>query len=201
MPSIDSEYVALCRQLAQIQQRCSGLVSEQAAQLIALRAEVVRLRGQVIVRDTQLAQVRDELAQWQAGHPGLPRRKAMGLQIQHLVARIASLTRECMRWQQAAQRPSAAASSVAARTEQVEALAAQPLTAASLAQADWVICQTGCISHDDYWRVQDHCRRTGKPCLLVEPAEAAASGVPSAAREPIVLLRMARGAEHEDGTV
>ncbi len=38
----------------------------------------------------------------------------------------------------------------------------------SLAAADLVICQTGCISHDAYWRVKDHCKRTGKPCVFVE---------------------------------
>ncbi|MGJ7487648.1 DUF2325 domain-containing protein [Variovorax sp. LT2P21] len=37
----------------------------------------------------------------------------------------------------------------------------------SLRAADLVICQTGCLSHDAYWRVQDHCRRTGKPCVMV----------------------------------
>ena len=39
---------------------------------------------------------------------------------------------------------------------------------ASLTAADLVICQAGCLSHGAYWRVQDHCRRTGKPCVLVE---------------------------------
>jgi hypothetical protein len=39
---------------------------------------------------------------------------------------------------------------------------------ASLAAADLVICQVGCVSHDAYWRVQDHCRRTGKQCVLVD---------------------------------
>ncbi|MDT7838107.1 DUF2325 domain-containing protein [Aquabacterium sp. OR-4] len=39
---------------------------------------------------------------------------------------------------------------------------------AHLAAADLVICQTGCISHDAYWRVKSHCKRTGKPCLFVE---------------------------------
>lgn len=38
----------------------------------------------------------------------------------------------------------------------------------SLAAADLVICQTGCISHDAYWRVKDHCKRTGKRCVFVE---------------------------------
>ena len=45
---------------------------------------------------------------------------------------------------------------------------------ASLAAADLVICQTGCISHDAYWRVKDHCKRTGKRCLFVDnPSRAA----------------------------
>ncbi|HEY0817954.1 MAG TPA: DUF2325 domain-containing protein [Rhizobacter sp.] len=39
---------------------------------------------------------------------------------------------------------------------------------ATLAAADLVICQTGCISHDAYWRVKDHCKRTGKRCVFVE---------------------------------
>ncbi len=35
-----------------------------------------------------------------------------------------------------------------------------------IAAADRVICQTGCVSHGDYWRAQDQCRRTGKVCVL-----------------------------------
>ncbi|RBA24742.1 DUF2325 domain-containing protein [Herminiimonas fonticola] len=42
---------------------------------------------------------------------------------------------------------------------------------ASLKMADMVICQTGCVSHDAYWRVQDHCKRTGKKCVLVEQTQ------------------------------
>ena len=38
----------------------------------------------------------------------------------------------------------------------------------SMAAADMVICQTGCISHNAYWRVKDYCKRTGKRCLFVE---------------------------------
>ena len=37
-----------------------------------------------------------------------------------------------------------------------------------LAAADLVICQTGCISHDAYWRVKDHCKRHNKRCVFVE---------------------------------
>jgi hypothetical protein len=39
---------------------------------------------------------------------------------------------------------------------------------ATLESADLVICQTGCISHDAYWRVKEHCKRTGKRCVFVE---------------------------------
>ncbi|HYD60851.1 MAG TPA: DUF2325 domain-containing protein [Noviherbaspirillum sp.] len=43
---------------------------------------------------------------------------------------------------------------------------------ASLAAADLVICQTGCISHDAYWRVKDHCKRSGKRCVFVDKPSA-----------------------------
>jgi hypothetical protein len=38
----------------------------------------------------------------------------------------------------------------------------------SLAAADLVICQTGCISHSAYWRVKDFCKRTGKRCVFID---------------------------------
>ncbi|WP_341675919.1 DUF2325 domain-containing protein [Niveibacterium sp. SC-1] len=43
---------------------------------------------------------------------------------------------------------------------------------ASLAAADLVICQTGCVSHGAYWRVKDHCKRTGKRCIFVDKPSA-----------------------------
>lgn len=39
---------------------------------------------------------------------------------------------------------------------------------AVLGAADLVICQTGCISHNAYWRVKDFCKRHGKQCVFVE---------------------------------
>ncbi len=44
---------------------------------------------------------------------------------------------------------------------------------AMVAAADLVICQTGCISHNAYWRVKDHCKRTGKRCVFVESPSSA----------------------------
>lgn len=45
---------------------------------------------------------------------------------------------------------------------------------ATLAAADLVICQTGCVSHNAYWRVKDHCKRSGKRCVFVETPSRAA---------------------------
>ena len=39
---------------------------------------------------------------------------------------------------------------------------------ASVNAADLVICQTGCVSHNAYWRVKDYCKRTGKRCIFVD---------------------------------
>ena len=79
MVSLPQEFLALCRQLGDAQQRCSAAMQAQAQQIEALTAEVVRLRGAVIVRDTRLALARDELEQLRAASPGLPRRQAMAL--------------------------------------------------------------------------------------------------------------------------
>ncbi len=45
---------------------------------------------------------------------------------------------------------------------------------ATLAAADLVICQSGCISHNAYWRVKDYCKRTGTRCVFVETPSRAA---------------------------
>ncbi|MHB1121345.1 MAG: DUF2325 domain-containing protein [Ramlibacter sp.] len=55
----------------------------------------------------------------------------------------------------------------------------------TLSAADLVICQTGCISHNAYWRVKDHCKRTGKRCIFVEN--------PSSAGLKRALLALAPG--------
>lgn len=228
MVSLPQEFLALCRQLGDAQQRCSTAMQAQARQIEALTAEVVRLRGAVIVRDTHLALARDELEQLRAASPGLPRRQAMARHIGLLAERITTLSRECLRWRQAAAGQGIAANAQrqgdgaalratapSAQMPQAQLLPPMPLEHyvsdhspqraqagegdasggagldASLAAADLVICQTGCISHDDYWRVQDHCRRTGKPCILVDQPLAVREAQALAALQPMVVLRMA----------
>lgn len=48
------------------------------------------------------------------------------------------------------------------------------LLESSLAAADLVVCQAGCISHNAYWRVKEHCKRTGKRCVFLERPSVAA---------------------------
>lgn len=64
--------------------------------------------------------------------------------------------------------------------------------ASVLAAADLVICQVGCISHGAYWRVKDHCKRTGKPCVFVD--NPSASGL---ARGLTALVTSRSGASAE----
>jgi hypothetical protein len=102
--SIEVEHRILIRQYAQVQQRCSALATAQGLEVLRLQACVMRLRAELMIRETVLAFERED------------------------------------------------------RVEDDAVLRA----------ADLVICQTGCVSHDAYWRVQDHCKRTGKKCVLVD---------------------------------
>lgn len=102
--SVENEHRILVRQYGQVQLRCSELAAAQAQEVARLQACVMRLRADVMIRETSLAFEREERAELDA----------------------------------------------------------------VLTAADLVICQTGCVSHDAYWRVQDHCKRTGKRCVLVD---------------------------------
>ena len=159
-----------------------------AAQVDALSAEVMRLRAAVVIRDTRLAWARQELEQLRAEQPGLQRRRSMARHITMLAERITALSRECLRWKLAAaapQRPLAPAPI----SQMQEEVATDAALSVSLAAADWVICQTGCISHDQYWRVQDHCRRTGTACILVDQSLAARQMQPLPTVQPVVVLQ------------
>jgi hypothetical protein len=177
------EHAVLLRAYARAQERCSRLLAEQAARIERLEAQVVRLRGALVARDSAIALVREELSARAAAGGALPKR-LHGLLAP--VRRRAPLSLP----------PSADLREKAVlcvgRTEETEApsLARQLVEIAGgrylhhggddadahaleagLRAADLVICQTGCVSHGAYWRVQDHCRRTGKPCVLVGDAQ------------------------------
>jgi uncharacterized small protein (DUF1192 family) len=156
---LPGEHCTLLREYARAQERCTALLREQAQRIAALDAEVMRLRAAVAGRDSLLAWAREDRAALEREIPGLARRVDLGRRVAALQARIGDLLRE--------------------RAPRHAGPAAVPATGrapdhleASLGAADLVICQTGCLSHGDYWRAQDHCKRTGKACVLVAQPEA-----------------------------
>lgn len=148
IPELIGEHHALMRHYGQTQTRCDALVRAQAAEIARLQGEAMRLRAAVIVRDTALAWERAQRSQ-------------------AVLTCMQNLARERLQWQWQQLRAAADAEMASAPDEQLAA------DAASAAAADLVICQTGCLSHGDYWRVQDQCRRTGQTCVLVEQSAAA----------------------------
>ena len=155
------EHVTLLRAHADAQARCSALLQAQAARIAAMEAQLIRARAAAMRVTTALAWEREDRAALDAALPGLGRRVALGRQVAALQTRVHELMRTLQRRQLAGQtgkpgRPGHAPAGLAADLE------------ASLQAADLVICQTGCMSHGDYWRVQDHCKRTGKLCMLVD---------------------------------
>lgn len=215
--TLQREHAALLAAYGQAQSHCSQLLSAQAARILHLEAEAMRLRAAVIQRDTALAWAREDHCALEGSIPGLPKRVALARRVTQLMERIQCLMRERLAWQDRASQararpvervaevasPRPAFAAVALREKSVlcvgEDAMALMLTRkvvelaggrylghsgdgdgdadgatleASLVAADLVICQTGCVSHGAYWRVKDHCTRTGKQCVLVDKPEA-----------------------------
>ena len=194
------EHSMLLAQYGSVQARCSRIVAEQARDIHVLQAEVMRLRAAVIVRESALAFEREDRARLEASIPGLPKRVLLAKRVELLLSRIQDLMRERLRWQvRTSSLPARPvfrdkavlcvgqdASGATLARQVVERAGGQFLRhdgmdqdhenhaalEASLVAADLVICQTGCVSHNAYWRVQDHCKRTGKPCVLVDQPQA-----------------------------
>lgn len=158
------DHCALLREYARAQARCTALLQAQARQIAALDAEVVRLRAAVVARDSQLAWEREDRAALERDMPGLEKRAALARRVRALQARIEELLREDLLREDLLRRRARRHAPVPVRdAERLED---------RLSGADLVICQTGCLSHGDYWRVQDHCKRTGTACVLVERPDA-----------------------------
>lgn len=160
MNNMMREHKALLKQYGRVQTRCTELVARQAAEIGRLQGELVRLRGELLVRETALAYLREDMAALREGIPGLPSRVTLAQRVESLTRRVQDLMRERLRRQAAMPAPTDANANV---------------NAASLlgaAAADAVLCRTACTSHDDYWREQDQCRRTGEQCVLAEQPQA-----------------------------
>ena len=131
------EHLALLLAHGRAQLRCSTHLRAQAQAIERLQALVMRLRGKLMERESQLAWL-DDLARLESAAPA----------------------------------PGPVSITVLAQDSE------QSLRR-SFEEADLVICQTGCLSHDNYWRVHDHCRRTGRICLLVERPDALRALLPA----------------------
>jgi hypothetical protein len=146
------EHRVLLMQYGQVQVRCSELVRAQAGEIERLQAQCMRLRADVIIRDTALAW--RELAAGAATRADLREKSVLCIGQDGSSAGVAQQVVEM-------------AGGHFLRHDGVDGEDGAALEA-SLSAADLVICQTGCVSHGAYWRVQDHCKRTGKQCVLVE---------------------------------
>lgn len=158
MDNMMREHKVLLKQYGRVQTRCTELVARQAAEIARLQGELVRLRGELLVRETALIYQREDMAALREGIPGLPSRVTLAQRVESLTRRVQDLMRERLRRQVAVPVP------VNANVNTASLLGA--------AAADAVICRTGCVSHDDYWREQDQCRRTGEQCVLAEQPQA-----------------------------
>jgi hypothetical protein len=230
MEELADENAVLGRELAQAQSRSTRLLAERARDLEQSQAECLRLRGELMARDTLAAGLRDEMQQLEESIPGLRHRHEQARQLQAQQERIHQLERALLASRQQEEREQRRADDLQAalsQMEQQQARLAQRLEAtpateaslpsldersvlcvggrpavvpiyrqliertggrflhhdggeedavakldASLAAADLVICQTGCISHDAYWRVKDHCKRHNKQCVFVDKPSA-----------------------------
>lgn len=180
------EHQVLLRGYGQAQLRSSELLCLQAQEIERLQRLVIRQRAALMAKETQLLWAREEREALEKAIPGLSRRVTLARRVESLLVRVQDLLRERARWQRQSAAPLAQPAVPAAGAHAREPEQDAEAFEASLREADLVICQTGCLSHGEYWRVQDHCQRTGKTCVLVEQPDA------------LRIVRIHRGAEGGD---
>lgn len=211
----------LGRELGKAQERCTRVVAEKSAEIEHLHTQLLRQRAVIVRQESQLAFLRQDMAQLKAQLPDYETstklQKKIELLTQHQQALQAqnaqlrqTLTQAQRQMRQHAMEslhpaPAGAApcpaphttatlqlkekkilcvggrqTSVASYREVIEQAGGHfahhdggvedkhSALDAVLAAADLVICQTGCISHNAYWRVKDFCKRTGTQCVFVD---------------------------------
>jgi len=181
------EHQVLLRGYGHAQLRSSELLCLQAQEIERLQKQVLRQRAALIAKESQLMWAREDRDALEQAMPGLSRRVTLARRVESLLLRVQDLLRERARWQRQSV-PLPAHGVVAAAAPLQEPEPGDEAFEASLREADLVICQTGCLSHGEYWRVQDHCQRTGKTCVLVEQPDA------------LRIVRIHRGAEGGEGS-
>lgn len=161
-----NEHVYLLKQYAKVQEYCTELAISHRKQIEQLQAEIMRLRADHMARDTALAWVQEDSGELDTILSEPPKKQVRYLKV--LIARIQALL--AMRSSCNKHCKLANTSLLSAKQEATQQDNALPekILAASLHAADLVICQTGCISHNAYWRQDNYCKRTGQACMLVD---------------------------------
>lgn len=171
------ENAVLARELAAAQNRSTHIAQEQAHRIASLEAMLVRLRGDLIRSETDRSRLQEQLTRIEAARPGATSEPVRDTDKSADTKPLSNQTVLCVGGRTAA---------VPLYRYVIERTGGRFLhhdggehhcigkLDTTLAAADLVICQTGCISHDAYWRVKEHCKRTGKRCAFVEtPSKAA----------------------------
>jgi hypothetical protein len=217
------ENLVLARELARVQERSTQFARESSKRSERQQCLILRLRADIIARDTRVATLQEQINAMEKAVPALATRIKQAGEIVMQAERIHVLERALLLAQQENERRgrlidaqaaeiARLASHVDTSVEETRSVTSRPVplqdravlcvggrTAsvplyrhivertggrfihhdggeeesaaqldATLAAADLVICQTGCISHNAYWRVKDYCKRTGKQCVFVE---------------------------------
>jgi len=240
-------------ELSRLQARCNALLQDKKLEADRFEQQWMAARAATIARETEVHNLRNELAQLRSTIPELETRKRLANQLARMELREAALRgqlaelkasrAEALERVQDAAAPLPVSAPVprAADGTDVRDRAAAPVTIpirllnqsvlcvggrsgnvsfyrkmveqigaqfahhdggledssnqldASLAAADLVICQTGCISHGAYWRVKEYCKRTGKRCVFVDnpSVSSLARGLQEIAAEPLAALASA----------
>lgn len=146
------EHGRIIREYGRAQQRTSDTIGAQARAIAALRAQVMQLRAAAVVQKTTLIWMQEELAAMKAASK--PAKRLQG----QVHAALSACRGRFVVW-------------ISPEHPQADGADVQQFDA-GLAEADLVICQAGCVSCGDWWRVKDYCSRTGKQCVLVEQPDA-----------------------------
>lgn len=223
MAALREENAALLGTLEALRERHAQDLQQRDAELARLTALSSQVRGRLLARETECAQLQAQLATLEQRVPALAARLDLEQRLAGQQEQIERLERERAHWQRHAQQMEARARHLNEQVEMWRAHAActgagpantadlrdkavlcvggrqatvpvyrdlietsgarflhhdggeensSAQLEASLAAADLVICQTGCVSHGAYWRVKDYCKRTGKQCVFVEKPSA-----------------------------
>ncbi len=159
----------LARELGRAQERCTRVIAEKAAEVEHFQAQLVQQRAIAIGKDSRIAFLVQDMEELKA---------VLTTQRQGDTARESPVTFHLK--EKTVLCVGGRNGNVANYREVIEKAGghfahhdggledSHAVLDSVLVAADLVICQTGCISHNAYWRVKDFCKRTGKQCVFVE---------------------------------